>query len=46
MGVEGNEEADEVAKKAEQEERVQMNLQYGSPDYTEIINRSVKSIGT
>lgn len=44
MGVEGNEEADEMAKKAVQEERVQFNLQYGSPDYTEIINRAVKEM--
>ena len=40
MGVEGNEEADEVAKKALQ----QINVQYGSPDYTEIMNRSVKEM--
>ena len=44
MGVEGNEEADEVAKKAVQEERVQFNVQHGSPDYTEIMNRSVKEM--
>jgi len=44
MGVEGNEEADEVAKKAVQEERVQLDLQHGLPDYTEIINRSVKEM--
>lgn len=38
------EDAEEVAKKAGQEERVQINLQHGSPENTEIINRSVKEM--
>ncbi|XP_030285229.1 uncharacterized protein LOC115588649 [Sparus aurata] len=42
MGVKGNEEADEMAKKAVKEERVQIHLQYGAPEYTERINRFLK----
>ena len=33
--MKGNEEPDMVAKKAVKEERVQINLQYGAPEYTE-----------
>ena len=35
MGVKGNEEGDEMAKKALKEEKVQIHLQYGAPQYTE-----------
>jgi hypothetical protein len=33
---------DEEAKKALKEETVQMNLQYGAPEYIEKINRALK----
>ncbi|KAK0134187.1 hypothetical protein N1851_030250 [Merluccius polli] len=42
VGVKGNEEADEEAKKAMKEETVQINLQYGAPEYMEKINRALK----
>ena len=42
VGVKGNEEADEEAKKAVKEETVQINLQYGAPQYMEKINRALK----
>jgi translation initiation factor IF-2 len=42
VGVKGNEEADEEAKKAVKEETVQIHLQYGAPEYMEKINRALK----
>lgn len=42
VGVKGNEEADQKAKKVVKEERVQIHLKHGAPEYTERVNRSLK----
>ena len=44
MGVEGNEEADYLAKNTADKDRVEIALQNGLSEYTSIINKSVKEM--
>ena len=44
MDVEGNEEADYLAKNATHEDKIEITLQYRLSEYTSVINKAVKEM--
>lgn len=44
MGVEGNKEADYLAKNAAREDTTEVAQKYGRSEYSSIINKSVKEM--